>query len=89
MKLVHFTPDQLIEIATVFSLSLDKINLSSKEYATIRDGNVIKKGDSVWWRSSNGPELVISSKDNHWGNIKNYPDLYQLTEPKTEIIYLD
>jgi hypothetical protein len=89
MKLVHFTPDQLIEIATVFSLSLDKINLSSKEYATIRDGNVIKKGDSVWWRSSNGPELVISSKDTHWDNIKNYPDLYQLTEPKTEIIYLD
>jgi len=74
------TEDQLDQIGRVFNLKRKIDTL------TIRGGDEIAKGDKVWWRAENGPEYVVAD-GMHWGNIKNFPNCYQLT--KLKMVYSD
>lgn len=73
------TEAQLDQIATVFGLT-------PKDTLPVRDG-VVGRGDKVWWRNEYHPEHVYAAE--HWYNIRNYPDAYQLAKPKTRSIYED
>jgi len=77
----HFTEEQLTEIATVFGLTF-------VESLPVRDGRVTKT-TKVWWRSSEGPELVEAGHPSHWCNIELYPGSYQLVRPKVNLQYKD
>ena len=68
----HFTEEQIKELETIFGLK-------HIESLPVRDG-IITRNQKLWWRSKNGPELV--SAENHWLNINDNPDLYQLNQPK-------
>lgn len=57
-----------------------------KQYK-VRDGYV-DEGDKIWWRGENGPERVIVDKG-HIRNIRDYPDVYQISAPRTKVEYLD
>jgi hypothetical protein len=73
------TDEQLDQIAQVF-------NLNRKATIKVRDG-FIAPDDMVWWWSENRPEKVIASR--HLENIKEFPNVYSIKEPRTKIIYLD
>ncbi len=76
----HFTEEQLRELEKIF-------NLTRKETLPVRDG-VICRGDLVWWRCIDGPVQEEVSVYN-WKNIQEYPKLYQLNRPATQVTYLD
>lgn len=57
-----------------------------QDIARVRDG-LINKTDSIWWRNSNGP--IKKTAAEHWDNIKEFPEFYQIAEPKTQLIYID
>ena len=76
--MAQFSDNELQELAEVFGLTLAK-----KERLPVRDGDVFE-GEYVWWRSTRGPILVISSSNSHWENIKNYPECYQLKRPRVK-----
>ena len=66
-----FTPEQLQELE-------ERFNLRPK--TKVRDG-FISRGDFVWWRGECGPEHVSSSNGSHWGNMLEYPNVYQIAKP--------
>jgi hypothetical protein len=73
------TEAQLNQIATVFGLK-------KKEYFPVLDGYVTLD-DKVWWRCETGPEHVEVHRHIH--NLKEFPRAYQLSKPKTKIVYLE
>ena len=73
------TEAQLNQIATVFGLK-------KREYFPVRDGYVTID-DKVWWRCETGPEHVEVRKHIH--NLKEFPQAYQLAQPRTKITYLE
>ena len=77
----HFTEAQLAGLETIFGLQRG-------DTLPVRDG-VVTRSTKVWWRGASGPELVIAGDPLHWGNIRDYPDVYQLTEPITRILYVE
>lgn len=80
--MVHFTEEQLQELATIFGLTQQDDTLP------VRDGYV-HKDSMVWWRCDKGPELVKASDPTHWDNIRHHPQVYQLNEPVVQIVYKD
>lgn len=78
----HFTEEQLQELATIFGLE------RAGDVLPVR-GGVVNRNTKVWWRSENGPELVLAGSASHWTNIKNFPSAYQLTKPHYQIEYLE
>lgn len=74
-----FTEAELRELEIVFGLKRE-------ETLPVRDG-VVRKDTKVWWRGNDGPQLITAGDE--WVNIKEYPDAYQLKEPKTKVEYLD
>jgi hypothetical protein len=81
MTFKHFSEDQIAELERIFDI---------KRAGTIkvRDG-YIKPGDMVWWRGEEGPERVNSNSSGHAHNILNYPQVYQIAEPKRKTVYED
>lgn len=81
----YFNELQLNELETLFDLKRKEIKT-----LRVRDGHVTKDS-KVWWRALTGPEHVVANESDHWKNIKNYPESYQLTKPLTKHIwkYLD
>lgn len=75
-----FTEEQLQELESIFNLK------RATDVLEVRDG-FIAKGKMLWWRNALGPEKVAS--DQHWDNIKEFPEVYSIHEPKTSVIYLD
>jgi len=69
------TREQLDQIGKEFGL------MPIAESIQVRDG-IVYKGDMVWWRNEKCPEYVNSAND--WFNIKKYPDVYQLDQPKVK-----
>ena len=82
---MNFTKEQLEEIANfvekTFGLTVDR-----RERFAVQDGFVLAT-DKVWWWSSEGPEHVLVA--DHAKNIRDYPNAYSITEPRTKVIYLD
>lgn len=76
----HFTEEQLKELEKTF-------NLTRKETLPVRDGRVCR-GGLVWWRFIGGPVQEEVSVSN-WKHIQEYPELYQLNRPATQVTYLD
>mgnify|MGYP003704730565 CR=1 FL=1 len=76
----HFTDEQLAEIGKHFGLK------PVAERLPVRDG-FIHKGDLVWWRAMEGPEHVRSDSYDHWDNIRQHPECYQITRPTLK--YMD
>lgn len=69
--------------------AFEEINvILNKKVLRVRDG-FVTPDDMVWWRSKNGPVLVQASRD--WCNIRDYPQFYQIEEPKVynKIAYED
>lgn len=77
---MQFNEAQLKELETVFGLT-------RVETLPIRDG-VVARNASVWWRGASGPERVTANAS-HWTNIKEFPSLYQHSEPKHKVTYVD
>lgn len=77
----QFTEEQLAELEQLYGL---------KRVGTIkvRDG-YIKPGDMVWWRASGGPAYVNSTEGSHGTNIIEFPNFYQIAEPKRKTVYED
>jgi len=75
----QFTEEQLNEIATVFGLAR-RTNLLK-----VSDGYV-SLCDKVWWHRDSGP--MHQEARFHTENIKNFPELYSIKEPKTKVTYL-
>lgn len=78
--MTHFTEEQLKELETLFDLK------RTQEVLPVRDGVVIKN-QKVWWRGEDGPQHVLAEKE--WANIREFPNLYQLAEPRVQVIYVD
>ena len=77
----HFTEEQLRELETLFNLKR-----TTESVAAVRDGTVTLSS-VVWWRSEEGPQEV--SAWDHWRNIKEYPQAYQIKKPATKLTYVD
>ena len=75
----EFTESQLRELETVF-------NLTRVKTLPVKDGRV-SATQQIWWRSAEGPKRDIARV--HWENIKEFPELYSLAEPKYTIQYID
>ena len=75
-----FTPEQITYLQQVFQID------ATQEVLPVKDG-FTKKGDTVWWRGECGPQQVLVEKD--WDNIKSYPNVYSVKEPKYKIVYED
>lgn len=75
-----FSEAQIKHLQQVFQIDV------TQEVLPVKDG-FVKKGDMVWWRYSYGPENVKA--EDHWANIKGYPDAYSIKEPKYKIVYED
>ena len=58
------------------------------EFIKIRDG-LVSPRDVVWWRSEGGPYTIRLSDLEDIAKAKEYPELYQLTEPEYTIQYKD
>lgn len=58
------------------------------ESLPVRDGHVCKN-DMVWWRHHRAPEHVRADSGNHWKNICDFPDCYQIAEPTMRMTYED
>lgn len=75
-----FNEDQIKYLEKVYGLK------PVGETLPVRDG-IVTKEDKVWWRCSSGPQLITAEND--WRNIKEFPEIYSLNEPKVEVKYLD
>ena len=75
----NFTEEQLQELETIF-------NIKRRDTLPVRDG-VVSPTSKVWWRCVEGKQHVIAG--DHWFNIKKYPSVYQIKEPRTSVIYQD
>ena len=75
-----FTEEHLQELEALFTIK------RNTELLPVRDGYVAK-GDRVYWRNFEGPEIVIA-KD-HWDNIHGYPDGYSIKRPMVTVSYKD
>lgn len=82
MSLKHFTPEQIKELSTVFGIIPI---FEQEESLPVSDGFVFKES-KVWWKCQDGPEQCVAEE--HWTNIRNYPDVYSIAVPKTKITYL-
>lgn len=78
--MAQFTEEQLNELERIYGLK------RVAESIEVRDG-MLMRGEKVWWRCENGPELVNSEKD--WYNICKFPEAYSINEPRTKVEYLD
>lgn len=58
------------------------------ESLPVRDGRVCKT-DMVWWRHMDEPEHVRAGSGNHWDNIREFPDYYQIEKPRMRMTYED
>ena len=77
----RFTEEQLKELETIFGLKREE------ETLPVRDG-VVTKDTLVWWKGQQGLEHVLAS--NHWYNIQEHPQVYQLEKPNVvQVIYSD
>ena len=76
----RFSEADLKELEAVFEIK----RRNPADVAVIRDAT-ITRGQLVWWRGEYGPEHVLS--DQHWDNIKEYPQLYSVTRPRIQ--YMD
>jgi hypothetical protein len=74
------TEIQLYQIAKVFDLKRQTPTLP------VRDG-VVTPTSKLYWRCEDGPELVLA--DDHWGNIQEFPEAYQLEKPSIKVTYRD
>ena len=55
----------------------------------VRDG-VAHYGDTLWWRCEEGPEeIVLKEGSDHDRNVRENPQAYQLSPPRTRLQYLD
>lgn len=61
-----------------YDLNCDILNIS--------DGTVCRES-RVWWKYQNGPEFVHA--EDHWANIRDFPELYSFREPRYTVTYLD
>lgn len=80
IKSPHFTTEQLRELQVLFDLH------PRSDVYPVRDGSV-HLDDYVWWRCEDGPQHV-RVKD-HLANLIEFPHLYQLVRPQTEIRYTE
>ncbi len=83
---ITFEQPSVENLETLQKLVTKAIKKIKSNEIEIRDG-IAKKGDKVWWRSDKGPKLVYLRDDEygtHWSNVKNYPDLYQHTQPNVK-----
>lgn len=60
-----------------------------KEVRTIRNGHQVDKDTKVWWRAADGPQQVTGNNGTHWENMRQFPEMYQLHEPKWTYSYED
>lgn len=81
---MSFTAEQFKELEDRYGL---KPIAPAKPTLPVRDG-VIEKDGMVWWRAKGGPQHVKADRQ-HWDNIRNYPDAYQLAQPQTKVVYTD
>jgi len=77
------TKEQLEQIAATFGLTFVKL---PEDTLPVRDG-IVDRLTRVWWRGEDGPDLVIAGDE--WLNIKGFPNIYTLAEPKIKLEYLD
>lgn len=75
----NFTEAQLLELEKLYGLT--RIG----ETACVRDGR-ITKGDKVWWRCEEGPQLIDSNTPAHWRNIQAFPAAYQINQPLVDTV---
>jgi hypothetical protein len=76
------------ETNTIFTLyELEKLREYFPDLIPVRDG-VVKEHQKVWWRSEEGPQHISVLEGCHRSNIKEFPELYSLQEPKFRIITL-
>lgn len=73
------TNEQLDQIAQVF-------HLDRKATIKVRDG-FVSPDDVVWWWCENGPQKVSVSI--HMDNIKEFPNVYSIKEPRTKVQYVE
>lgn len=74
-----FTSEDIQELSRIFGIT------PVKEKFQVRDGSVTED-DKVWWHGEWGPELVSLDND-HKRNIKEYPQVYSIEEPRYRVIY--
>ena len=65
--------------------TLAKVLLSEGELFSVSDG-AVTPDCMVWWKSENGPVHALARK--HKVNIKDFPELYSIAEPKYKVTYL-
>ena len=58
----------------------------SKYILPVSDGCVCEES-MVWWKGECGPQFVSAST--YWYNIKDYPNVYSVKEPRYTVTYLD
>jgi hypothetical protein len=75
---ITFTESQIAYLSEVFGID------ATEEVLKVSDG-FVKKSSKVWWKYQFGPEHVKASE--HWDNIKAYPDVYSVKEPKYKVVY--
>lgn len=80
----HFTEEQLKELEQIF-----KLERRGPKLIPIADGWAAK-GNEVWWKHCNGPELVMLGESGNWSNAKRYPHLYSHKKPEViSVTYAD
>jgi hypothetical protein len=75
---ITFSSSQIAYLSEVFGID------ATEEVLKVSDG-FVKKSGKVWWKYQFGPEHAKASE--HWDNIKGYPDLYSVKEPKYKVVY--
>ena len=65
--------------------TLARVLLSEGDLFFVSDG-AVTLDCMVWWKSENGPVYELARK--HADNIKGYPELYSIAEPKYKVTYL-
>ena len=78
--MIQLSPEEIAQFDQLLDLQ------QRPDLARVRDG-LINKLDTVWWRNSEGP--IKKTAAEHWDNIKEFPEFYQITEPQTKLIYID
>lgn len=82
---MNFSQEQVDFIKHKYDIDVS----SDVDVYKVRDGYV-SIGDKVWWRSAQGPVQVdfVESNLQHFENIKNSPNYYQVSEPTFQISYI-
>jgi hypothetical protein len=75
---ITFSSSQIQYLSEVFGID------ASEEVLKVSDG-FVRKASVVWWKYQFGPENVKASE--HWVNIKDYPEVYSIKEPKFKVVY--